>query len=147
MATCGGTGRPGGRVTVQVDMGPAQGPGFLGADPGQQAEHDVGVHQRGRPADIFQAGPQFHHRESAGGGDDRRGLLEGEGLGRPALLAPWAVDQGGNVAGDQVVGFRAADGPLERQVPHAPRRGGVPGRHHGQCLPHLVRGQVAEQAG
>jgi hypothetical protein len=39
------------------------------------------------------------------------------------------------------------DGPLERQVPHAHRRGGVPGGHGGQRLPHVVRGQVAEFPG
>ena len=33
-------GRPGGRVAVQVDVGPAQGPGFLGAEPAQKAQHD-----------------------------------------------------------------------------------------------------------
>jgi hypothetical protein len=27
--------------------------GFLGAQPGQQAEGDVGVHQRGRSADVL----------------------------------------------------------------------------------------------
>ena len=50
-------GRAGGRVAVQVDVGPAQGAGFFGADPGQQAEHDVGVHELGRAADVFEAGP------------------------------------------------------------------------------------------
>lgn len=36
----------GGRVAVQIDVGSAQGPAFLGADPGQQAQQDVG---RGLP--------------------------------------------------------------------------------------------------
>jgi hypothetical protein len=57
-------------------MLPAPGPGFLGADPGQEAEHDVGVHQLGRAADVFQGRPQFRHGESAGGGDDRHGLID-----------------------------------------------------------------------
>jgi hypothetical protein len=35
--------RPGGGVAVQVDAGPVQGAGFFGADPGEQAEDDVGV--------------------------------------------------------------------------------------------------------
>ena len=48
---------------------------------------------------------------------------------------------------DQVVGFGVPDGALERQVPHGHRRGGVPGRHGGQRLPHVGRGQVAELAG
>ena len=39
------------------------------------------------------------------------------------------------------------DGALERQVPHAHCRGGVPGGHRGQRLPDVVRGQVAELAG
>ena len=38
---------------------------------GQQAQHDVGVHQFGRSADILQAGPQLHHRQGPRGGDDR----------------------------------------------------------------------------
>jgi hypothetical protein len=42
---------------VEVDVGPAQGPGFFGADPGQQAEHYVGVHELGGAADVFEAGP------------------------------------------------------------------------------------------
>ena len=37
-------------------MSPAQGPDLLGAEPAQQAQHDVGVHQRGRPADGEGAG-------------------------------------------------------------------------------------------
>jgi hypothetical protein len=57
-------------------MLPAPGPGFLGADPVQEAEDDVGVYQLGRAADVFQAGPQFRHGESAGGGDGRHGLID-----------------------------------------------------------------------
>jgi hypothetical protein len=64
-------GRAGVRVAVQVDVGPLQGAGFLGADPGQQAEGDVGVHELGRSADVFEAGPQFHHRQGRRGGHDR----------------------------------------------------------------------------
>ena len=140
-------GRAGGRVAVQVDVGPAQGAGFLGAEPAQQAQHDVGVHQLGRAADVLQAGPQFHDGQGRGGGDDRDGLVQGQGLGRPAVLAFGGVGQGGDVAGDQVVGFGVPDGALERQVPHAHRRGGVPGRHRGQRLPDVGGGQVAELAG
>ena len=40
--------RAGARVAVQVDVSPAQGPGLLGADPAQQAQHDLGVHQFGQ---------------------------------------------------------------------------------------------------
>jgi hypothetical protein len=128
-------------------MSPAQGPGLLGADPGQQAQHDEGVHQRGRPSDVLQAGPQFHHRQSPGGGDDRHGLVQGQGLGRAAFLALRGVGQGGDIAADQVIGFGVADGALEREVPHRDRGGGVPGRHSGQRLPHVGGGQVAERAG
>ena len=94
-------GRAGGRVAVQVDMGPVQGPGFFGTDPGQQARRDVGVHQRGRAADVLQAGPQFHDGKGAGGRDDRHHLVQGQGLGRPAFLALGRVGQGGDVAADQ----------------------------------------------
>ena len=97
--------RAGGRVAVQVHVRPAQRPGLFGAEPAQQAQRDVGVHQRGRAADIFQAGPQFHHRQGAGGGDDRDGLVQGQGLGWAAFLALGGVGQDGDVAGDQVVGF------------------------------------------
>ena len=128
-------------------MRPAQGAGFFGADPGQQAQRDVGVHERGRPADVFQAGPQFHHRQGRRGGDDRNGLVQGQGLGRPAVLALGGVGQGGDVAADEVVGFGVPDGPLERQVPHRDGRGGVPGGHGGQRLADVGGGQVAELAG
>ena len=70
-------------------------------------------------------------REGAGGGDDRDGLVEGEGFGGAAGLALGGVGQGGDVAVDQVVGFGVPDGALEREVPHAYRGGGVPGRHRG----------------
>jgi hypothetical protein len=50
-------GRTGGGVAVEVDVGPVQGAGFFGSDPGQEAEHDVGVHELGRAADVFEAGP------------------------------------------------------------------------------------------
>jgi hypothetical protein len=102
----------GGRVAVQVDVRPVQGAGFFGADPGQQAERDVGVHQFGRTADVFEAGPQLHHRQGAGGGDDRGCLVERQGLRRPALLAFGRVGQGGDVAGHQVVGFGMPDRAL-----------------------------------
>ena len=128
-------------------MRPAQGAGLLGADPGQQAERDVGVHEFGGPADVFQAGPQFRHRQGPGGGDDRHGLVQGQRLGRPAVLALGRVGQGGDVAADEVVGFGVPDGPLERQMPHGHRGGGVPGRHRGQRPPDVGRGQVAELAG
>ena len=139
--------RAGGRVAVQVDVRPAQRPGLLGADPGQQAQHDVGVHEFGRAADVLQAGPQFQHRQGPGRGDDRHGLVQGQRLGRPAVLALGGVGQGGDVAADQVVGFGVPDGALERQVPHGHRRGGVPGGHRGQRLPDVGGGQVAELAG
>ena len=78
-ATCGGTGGCSVGVAVEVDVCPAQRPGFLGADPGQQAQRDVGVHQLGRAADVLQAGPQLDYGQGPGCGDDRDGLLEGEG--------------------------------------------------------------------
>ena len=64
-----------------------------------------------------------------------------------ARLAFRGVGQGRDVAGDQVAGFGVPDGALEREVPHGNRRGGVPGRHGGQRLPDVGRGQVAELAG
>jgi len=110
-------GRAGGRVAIQVDVGPAQGPGLLGADPAQQAQHDVGVHQLGGSADVLQAGPQFNHRESPGRGRERCGLVQGQGLGWSAFLALGGIGQDGDVAADQVVGFGVPDGALERKVP------------------------------
>ena len=105
------------------------------------------MHQLGGAADVFEAGPQFHHGQGAGGGDDRDGLVQGEGFGGPALLAFGGVGQGGDVAADQVVGFGVPDGALEREVPHRDRGGGVPGGHGGQRLPDVGGGQVAEFAG
>lgn len=46
-----------GWVPIQVHMLPAQGPGFFGAEPGQQAQDDIAVHELGRAADIFQTAP------------------------------------------------------------------------------------------
>ena len=60
--------------------------------------------------------------------------------GRPSL-ALRRVGQDGDVAGDQVAALRRADGVLEREVPHRDRRGGIPGRHRGQCLPHVGGGR------
>ena len=75
------------------------------------------------------------------------GLVEGEGFGGAAGLAFGGVGQGGDVAGDEVVGFGVPDGAFEREVSHAHRGGGVPGRHRGQGLPDVGGGQVAEFAG
>jgi hypothetical protein len=65
--------------------------------------------------------------------------------GRPSC--PLGVGQGGDVAADQVVGFGVPDGALERQVPHAHRRGGIPGCHRGQRPPYVSCGQLAELPG
>ena len=105
------------------------------------------MHQRGGSADVFEAGPQFHHRQGRRGSDDRHGLVQGEGFGRAAVLAFGGVGQGGDVAADQVVGFGVPDGALEREVPHGDRGGGVPGGHGGQRLPHVGGGEVAEFPG
>jgi hypothetical protein len=56
------------------------------------------VHQRGGPADVFQAGPQLHHQQGPGRGHDRNRLVEGQRLGWPAVLAFGGVGQGGDVA-------------------------------------------------
>ena len=63
------------------------------------------------------------------------------------MLAFGGVGQDGDVAGDEVVGFGVPDGPLECQVPHRDRGGGVPGGHGGQGLADVGGGQVAELAG
>jgi hypothetical protein len=140
-------GRAGGGVAVEVDVGPVEGAGFFGADPGEEAEHDVGVHEVGGPADVFEAGPQFHHRQGGRGGDDRGGLVQGEGLGGAPFPAFGGVGQGGDVAADEVAGFGVADGALEREVSHRDRGGGVPGGHGGEGLADVGGGQVAELAG
>ena len=54
------------RIAVKVHVIPAQCPGLLGADPDQQAQHDVGVHQLGRAADVLQAGVQLHRGQGLG---------------------------------------------------------------------------------
>ena len=63
------------------------------------------------------------------------------------MLAFGGVGQDRDVAADEVAGFGVPHGALEREVPHAHRRGGVPGGHGGQRLAHVGRGQVAELAG
>jgi len=46
------------RIAAKIHVVPAQCPCLLGANPDQQAQHDVGVHERGRPTHILQtAGP------------------------------------------------------------------------------------------
>jgi hypothetical protein len=52
-----------------------------------------------------------------------------------ALLAFGGVGQGGDVAGNLVVGFGVPDGALEREVPHAHCGGGVSGGRgaRGEC--------------
>ena len=73
-------GRAGARITVKIHMLPAQRPGFLGADSDEQAQHDVGIHQAGRPADVLKSRMELDHRQALSGGDDRYGLLQGQGL-------------------------------------------------------------------
>src|SRR5258708_2932162 len=68
-------------------------------------------------------------------------------VGCGPVLAFRGVGEGRDVAGHEVAGFGVRDGALEREVPHAHRRGGVPGCHGGQRLPHVGRGQVAELPG
>jgi hypothetical protein len=46
-AVRGGTGGLAAWSPVEVGVGPLQGAGFFGAEPGQQAERDVGVHHGG----------------------------------------------------------------------------------------------------
>ena len=105
------------------------------------------MHQRGGPADVFEAGAQFHHGQGAGGGDHRDRLVEGEGFGGAALLAFGRVGEGGDVAADEVVGFGVPDGALEREVSHRDGGGGVSGGYGGECLPDVGGGQVAEFPG
>jgi hypothetical protein len=73
-------GRVGIGIAVEVDVLPAQRPGLLGAEPGQQAQRDVDAHQLGRPADVLQARVQLQHRQSPRCGDDRDSLLQGQRL-------------------------------------------------------------------
>jgi len=73
-------GRAGVRIAVKIHMLPAQRPDFLGADSDQQAQHDVGIHQAGRPADVLKSRMELDHRQALSGGDDRYGLLQGQGL-------------------------------------------------------------------
>jgi hypothetical protein len=55
------------RVAFDVDVVPAQRPGIFGAEPGQQAERDVGAHQLGRPADVLEPWPQLEDGQGLGG--------------------------------------------------------------------------------
>ena len=73
-------GRAGARITVKIHLLPAQRPSFLGADSDQQAQHDLRIHQAGRSADVLKSGMELDHRQALGGGDDRYGLLQGQGL-------------------------------------------------------------------
>jgi hypothetical protein len=72
--------RLGAWIAVKVDMLPAQCPGFLSADPGQQTQHDVGVHELGGPTNVLQAWIQLQYGKGLGSRDDRHGFFESEGL-------------------------------------------------------------------
>ena len=91
------------RISVKVDVVPAQGSGLLGAEPGQEAQHNVGVHQYCRAADVFQAGVQLYRRLCLGSLNNCRGLLYREGLRRPPFLALGSVDQGRDVARHKIL--------------------------------------------
>jgi hypothetical protein len=116
-------------VAVQVEVLPAQCPGFLGADPGQQAQRDVGVHQLSGPAYVLQARAQLDGGQGRSGADDRDGLLQGQRPRRPAFLAFGGIHQGSYVAGNEAVGFGGPDRAFERQVAHGYRRAGVVAGH------------------
>ena len=105
------------------------------------------MHQLRRAADVFQAGPQFHHRQGPGRGHDGHGLVQGQRLRGPAFLAFGGVGQGGDVAGDQVAGFGVPDGALERQVPHGNCGGGVAGGDLAAPQPRAVPVAVRVAAG
>jgi hypothetical protein len=113
---------------------PDQAGDLLDADPAVAEQADK------RGPQLARGPPVADDGQGAGGGDDRYSLVEGEGFGGAALLAFGGVGQGGDVAADQVVGFGVPDGPLEREVPHAHRGGGVPDCHGGQGLPDVGGG-------
>ena len=77
-----------------------------------------------------------------------RRLAGGSGSCWAARLAFGGVDEGGDVAGDQVAGFGVADGPGERVVAHRlPRRVEYRVGHGGQCLVDVVGGELAQSPG
>jgi hypothetical protein len=67
--------RVGVRIAVEIHMMSAQCSGFLGADPDAQAQHDVGMYQLGRAANILQARAQLHRGQDPHCGDNRPDLL------------------------------------------------------------------------
>ena len=99
------------------DVFPAQGAGFFGADAGGQAQGDVGVHPG-----------------ADGSRQERGGLVQGQALARPPRLPFRGIDQGGDVAADQVAAFSVADRAGQCVVSHRHRGGRVAGRHRGEGL-------------
>lgn len=139
---------PGGdmRIASQVNVIPPQCPGFLGAEPDQQAQHDVGIHQLGRAAHVLQPGSQLKHREGAGCRNNGRSLLRAEGLRRPSFPPLRGVDQRRDVAAHQVAGLSVPDGAPEREVAHAHGRAGVLGGHLRQCQSYVPAVRPARTA-
>jgi hypothetical protein len=78
---------------------PPKRPGFLGADPGQQAQRDVGVDPVARR--------RLEHRG---------GLVGGERFRWPPLHAGRWGHERGDVAADEVVRLGVPDRPLQRVV-------------------------------
>ena len=60
------------------DVVPSQRTGFLGADPDQQAQHDVGMHEGRRAPEVSQARVQLDFGRPLGCGDHRCRLLQGQ---------------------------------------------------------------------
>jgi hypothetical protein len=80
-------------------MIPAQRPGLLRANAGQQTEHDIGA----------ESGVLSGREQSCG-------LLGGQRAARPALLALGCVDECGDIVQDVTVRFCMADGAGQRVV-------------------------------
>ena len=95
-------------VAIQVDVIPAQFPGLLGADAGPEAQDNVSV--QARLADRV---------------EQRERLFQDERAARPTDLALGAIDQGGHIPADQIVGLGIPDGPGEGSLGELQ----VPGRH------------------
>lgn len=122
-------GWPGVRV-AEVNVLPAQGPGFLGPDPRRQAQGDVGVH----PGAV-------RGRQECGG------LLQGQALARPPGLALRGFDEHGDVAPDEIAGLRMPDRPRQCVVAHGYGGTRVASGHCRQRLVHIAGRQFAQSPG
>ena len=118
------------RTGIKVDVAPAECPGFLGADPGGDAQRDIGPDSgaRGRPE---QCGRLFSRKA----------------LARSAGLPMRGVYEGSDVAADIIPGFGVPDGAGQRVVSHGHGSRRVGFCHGVECHVDVIGCELAQSPG